>query len=621
MENPKPMSLVLAAAFAGALAQIPSPAPPPAVLPRVVILPLDEVRPGMTGIGRTVFEGSRIEEFKVEIIGVLENVGPRQSMILARLEGGPLEETGVIAGMSGSPVYIDGKLVGAVAYGFPFSKETIAGLTPIGEMIEATSTVTPRAASARFAPALGAGGPKAPLDRASLAAALQRPLQALSPAAGRLRGEMPPHLSGRSLSPLSLPLVFSGFDPGVFQWAEGVFSAMGFRPVMGTGVGPKPQAPLPDLAPGSAVGLSLIEGDLDLSATGTITHIDGSRVYAFGHPFYNLGPTQFPMKKAYVYSVFPSLYQSWKISSPADAVGTIDQDRITAIAGSLGQTPQMIPVTVNLSSSRGQKRSFHFRMVEDELFSPVLAFVSLASVLQANERAYGTSTIRVDATLGFSGNREIRVEDLFTQEQPAMQAAALVAAPLAYVMSNDFERVQVQTLVVNVSSEETVQSATLERAWLERSGPVRPGATVPLKLLLRTYRGDALTETIPVTIPQSAPAGTYSLLVADAAALTSLEQREMRQPFVPKDLDQLMRAINGLRRNNHVYARLMRTDEGAIVRGEYLQSLPPSVLSVLGGSEQGTTVVPLRTAAVWDFDLTTDFAVTGTRFLTLNVER
>jgi hypothetical protein len=615
------MSVLLAAALAGVLSQAPATAATAAPATTMETMPLDQVRPGMVGVGRTVFEGSRIDDFRVEVIGVLENVGPRQSMILARLEGGPLEKTGVIAGMSGSPVYIDGKLVGAVAYGFPFSKECIAGITPIGEMIEATRTETPRAASARFAPPLGIGGPQAPLDRASLAAALKRPLRAIWPESGHMRGELPPQLSGQSLTPLSLPLVFSGFDPAVFQWAQGLFSEMGFRPVMGAGGGLKPQGPLPDLAPGGAVGLSLVEGDLDLSATGTITHIDHGRVYAFGHPFYNLGPTQFPMKKAYVYSVFPSLYQSWKISSPGEPVGTIDQDRIAAIAGRLGKTPRMIPVTVNLSTSRGQKRSFSFRIVEDELFSPVLAFVSLSSVLQSNERAYGTSTIRVNATVGLSGNRQVRVEDLFTQEQPAMQAAALVAAPLAYLMSNDFERVQVESMTVDVSSEETVQSATLERVWLERTGPVRPGAEVPLKVLLRTYRGETRTETIPVSVPSNAPSGTYSLMVADAAALTALEQREMRQSFVPKDLDQLIRAINGLRRNNHVYARLLRTDEGAIVRGEYLQSLPPSVLSVLGGSDQGASVVPLRTAAVWDFDLSTDFAVTGSRVLTLNVER
>jgi hypothetical protein len=597
----------------------------PSAARAVETMPHDQIRPGMKGVGRTVFEGTEVVEFSVSIIGVLENIGPKQSMILARLEGGPLEKTGVIAGMSGSPVFIDGKLIGAVAYGFPFSKETIAGITPIAEMIELTDAAVglPRAASARFALPFGAAGPAAPLDRNALMAALRRPLQSVTLQPGSLSaGALPPSLAGVSLTPLSLPLVFSGFDPATFEWARGVFSGLGFTPVVGTGRGSLPSEPLPDLKPGAALGVSLIEGDMDLSVTGTITHIDRDRVYAFGHPFYNLGPTNFPMKKAYVYSVFPSLYQSWKISSAAaEPVGTMDQDRTTAIAGRLGKAPRMIPVNIKLTTSRGQERSFSFRMVDDELFTPVLAFVGVASVLQGNERAFGTSTIRLDARLSLSGGREVQLQDLFTQEQPAMQAATLVAAPLAYLMTNDFERVSVEGLEVEVSSLETIQTATVQRAWLERERPIKAGSTVPLKIALRTYRGESRTETIPVTIPASAAAGNYMLLVADGSALTSIEQREMRQAFVPKDFDQLLRAINGLRHNHHIYARLLRAEEGAIVGGEYLQSLPPSVMSVLGGSEQGGQVVPIRTAAIWESELPTDYAVSGSRLLALTVER
>jgi hypothetical protein len=181
--------------------------------------------------------------------------------------------------------------------------------------------------------------------------------------------------------------------------------------------------------------------------------------------------------------------------------------------------------------------------------------------------------------------------------------------------------VSIEGLDVEVSSLETIQTATLQRAWLERARPVRPGSTIPLKIALRTYRGETKTETILVTIPESAPSGAYTLLVADGAALTSLEQREMRQAFVPKDMDQLLRAINGLRHNHHVYARLLRADEGAIVGGEYLQALPPSVMAVLGGSEQSGQVVPIRTAAVWESELATDYAVSGSRLLSLTVER
>src|SRR5438093_8961680 len=191
-------------------------------------------------------------------------------------------------------------------------------------------------------------------------AAIQRPLSSV-PLAGAA-GQLPPALAAESMRPLSLPLVFSGFDASTFEWAKGVFSGLGFTAVMGAGAVGKPPAPLPALQPGGALGVSLIEGDMDLSVTGTITHIENGQVYAFGHPFYNLGPTQFPMKKAYVYSVFPSLYQSWKISSAADPVGTIEQDRMTAIAGKIGKTPRMIPITVRISSSRGQDRRYSFRI-------------------------------------------------------------------------------------------------------------------------------------------------------------------------------------------------------------------------------------------------------------------
>jgi hypothetical protein len=583
-------------------------------------LPLSEARPGVKGIGRTVFEGSKVEEFQVTILGLLENVGPHQSMVLARLEGGPLEKTGVMAGMSGSPVFVDGKLLGAVAYAFPFAKEAIAGITPIGEMIEATRLETPRAASTRAMPSRSRLLPK-PLDRASLIATLKRPLDTIVPAFSSGLS-MPANAGG--LAQLQVPLVFSGMAPQTFEWARGVFSGLGFLPVMGSGGAPGISAshgPAPALEPGSALGISLIEGDMDMSATGTITYIDGDRVYAFGHPFFNLGPTQFPMRKAFVHTVFPNLYVSWKFASPIeDAVGTIEQDRLTAISGKLGKAPRMIPMSVTVETSRGHERKYAFRMVEDELFSPLLAYTALLAVIQANERAFGTSTIHLDAQLSLQDGQVVELEDMFANDKPAVDASGLLAAPLAYLMSNDFEPVTVDKLDVTIESYETIQSATLERAWIERKGPVRAGSSVDVKLLLRTYRGDSVEETVPLQVPANARPGSYSLLVADAPTLTGLEQREMHQNFLPKDLDQLIRAINGLRHNNHLYLRLLRPEEGAVVAGELLQSLPPSILSVMG-TAQGDDVFPARTASVWEHDLPTDFAISGSRTLTLDLER
>ena len=583
-------------------------------------MPLAEVRPGMQGVGRTVFEGAHVEEFAVHILGVLENaLGPRQSLILARLEGGPLAQTGVIAGMSGSPVFVDGKLVGAVSYSFPFGKEPIAGITPIGDMVAAAKSETPRAASARLHLSAD-GGLAAPLDRAAVAAALRRPVRALLPTS--LRGDaLPAAVAGATLSPLALPLVFSGFEPETFEWARGLFSNTGFAAVMGGGSGGKAPGPVPDLAPGAAVGISLIEGDLDLSATGTITDVEGGRIYAFGHPFYNLGPTRFPLKKAWVYSIFPSLQVSWKIASALDAVGTMDQDRSTTITGRLGEVPRMIPVEVRLRSSRAPERTFRFRMVEDELFTPVLGYVSLLSVLQGHERAIGAATLRVDARLALSGGREVRVRDVVAGEQPAQQAAAVLAGPLALLEGNDFEKVTLEKLEVTVDAAEALETATLVRAWVDGRLPLRPGTVAPVKVQLRTHRGESVTETLQVPIPPSASTGTYTLLVADAATMDAVEQREMRQRFAARDLDDLLREINRLRVGSRIYARLTRPGGGAVVGGEYLPSLPGSVLSVLSSPDQGTSVVPLPTSPVWSGELATDRAVSGWRQLTVSVER
>jgi SpoIVB peptidase S55 len=616
---PRPPGLLLAGLLAGAT--LSSTATARAEGPGPAILPLAEVRPGMEGEGRTVFEGATITSFRVRILGVLENaVGPRHSLVLARLSGGPLAETGVIAGMSGSPVFVDGRLLGAIAYAFPFGKEPIAGITPIAEMIASSNPAAPRAASARLRLPSQTAALAAPLDRDAVAAAFARPQPAL--VAGAFRGEaLPQGLAGATLHPLALPLVFSGFEPDTFAWARGVFASMGFAPVMGGGAAGSSPGPVPDIAPGAAIGVSLVEGDLDLSVSGTVTHIDQGRVYALGHPFYNLGPTQFPLRKAWVHAVFPSLQVSWKIASALDAIGTLDQDRTTAVSGRLGPLPRMMGVVVRLRSSRASERVFRFRVAQDELLTPLVTYVSLLSVLQGHERAFGAATLRVEARLALAGGREVRFEDVVASEQPAQAAAAVVAGPLAVLAANDFERVAVDELELTVDAVEGRETATLVRAWLDAPLPLRPGSVVPLRVQLRTRRGETLTETLSLEVPASATGGSYTLLIADASTMDQIEQREMRQAFAPRDLDALVRALNKLRPGNRVYARLTRPAGGAVVGGEYLPALPSSVLSVLSSADQGTSVVPLPSAPVWQGEIRAPRAVTGWRQLSVPVER
>jgi len=587
------------------------------------LMTVDQIRPGMVGVGRTVFDGTHVEEFKVNIIGVLENIiGTHRNLILAKLEGGPLASTGVIAGMSGSPVYVDGKLIGAVSYALgSFPKEPIAGITPIAEMTDSTTLSGARPAGSRV-------HVEFPLTKEGLTAAFRKALNWNRPFAD---GPADAHLAGVSavagfggseigmlLRPIATPLVMSGFEPEVADLFASALREQGFVPT-GGGAGGFHNGEKPfegPLKPGDAIGVALVGGDLQLGATGTVTHIDGDRVYAFGHPMYNLGPTEFPMTRAYVYTVLPSLFASMKLSTTGDVIGTFTQDRATAIAGRLGPGPRMIPVTIALESSRAPKRTFHFEVVNDPLFGPLMTYASILNTLAQYERQFGSATFTVHGTARIRKHDQIQFNNLFSGDQSVIGAAAYVVAPITYLLGNDYEKVDLDGVDVAITTAEEPKTATLERVWLDDPRP-RAGRTVPLKVLYRTYRGDDVIRTLPIEIPANAT-GTLSVLVSDGARLGQAEQREARLPQ-PRSVDQMIRSLNKARRNNTLYVKLLGSDAGAVVNGELLSSLPPSVLGVLEGDRNGGNFNPLHSATLGEWELPTENAVSGSRTLSITI--
>lgn len=582
------------------------------------LMPVSEIKPGMVGVGRTVFSGSTLEEFTVHILGVLENVmGPSRNLILARLEGGPLEKTGVIAGMSGSPVYVDGRLIGAVSYSLgAFSREPIAGITPIEEMIDATRTTSRRAPGQQAELTL-------PVSTASLASTLQEVFArtapfAQSPADVRVAATAPgvtPDLA-TMLRPISTPLVMSGFHGEVASMIATAFSASGFTP-MAAGGGTAPDTPELDrpLRPGDAIGVGLITGDLSLGGTGTVTAIEGNRVYAFGHPFYNLGPTSFPMTRAWIHTLLPSLMNSSKLGSLGRIIGTFEQDRATAIAGTLGAGPSMLPIRLVLDTDRGPRREFRFSVVRDQLFTPLLTYLTVVNTLKSYEREFGTASFVVTGRARVARHGEIAFEDIFTGESPSVGAASYIAGPITFLLKNEFEPVEIDELDLTIVSSEEPRTAVLERVWLD-TPTVRPGRTVPVKLLMRTSRGEDVLHTVPVDIPVNAT-GTLTLIVADGARLAQIEQRETRQTQQAQNVAQIVKAFNKARKNNRLYVRLVRSGPGAVVSGEALSALPPSVLAVLDADRHGASIGTLRSATLGEWAIPTDYAVSGARFLSL----
>ena len=584
---------------------------------------INEIRPGMVGIGRTVFEGTRVEEFTARIIGVLENaIGTRRNLILARLEGGPLANTGVIAGMSGSPVYIDGRLIGAVSYSLgQFSKEPIAGITPIAEMTDATTFTDVRPAAARVKVEF-------PLTRENLTTAFRKALNWNRPFADRpedarffgdtVAAGATGTALGTLLRPIATPLMMSGFEPELAEMLGAAFRDQGFIPTGGGAAGGRAgeQAFDGPLKPGDAVGVVLVGGDMQLGATGTVTHVEDDKVYAFGHPLYNLGPTTFPMTRAYVHTVLPSLFSSMKLSTTGEVIGSFLQDRAVAIAGRLGPGPRMIPFTITLDSDRAAKRTFNFELANDQMFTPLMASATISSTLASYERQYGTATFYLRGSAKINRHEAVAFDNVFAGEQPSINAATFVAAPIAALLGNDYEKVNIESVELTIGSTEESKTATLERVWIDDQRP-RAGRTVPLKILLRTRRGDEILRTVPIEIPSNAT-GTLSVLVADGGRLGQIEQREARTQQ-PRNVDQMIRLLNRSRRGSTLYIKLLGSDPGAVISGESLTALPPSVLGVLEADRSTGSFSPLSNATLGEWELPTEHAVNGSRTLSIVV--
>jgi SpoIVB peptidase S55 len=585
-------------------------------------LPLDEVRPGMVGVGRTVFIGTTLEDFKVTVLGVLKNViAPKRNLILARLEGGPLAKTGVIAGMSGSPVYVDGRLMGAVSYALgQFSTEPIAGITPIDEMIDATGMPASAPGARPVAMVWPATSAQLfaiwsrDLGRASTFVSDGAQALVMSGPSGELSR------MGAMLRPISVPMVAAGLESAVLEPFASTFAAGGFVPVSGTS-GQSASAPSHlsrPLAPGDAVGVGLLTGDFELGATGTVTHVDGDRVYAFGHPLYNLGPTQFPMTRAEVVAVLPSLLSSIKIASLGEIVGTLQQDRATAVAGRLGPGPSMIPVSITLNSGRAGSKVFSFGVVRDVTFTPLLAYLAVANVLTSYERAAGPASFSIRGTATIRSQGDIAFEDIFTGDQPAGGAAAYIAAPFTALLKNASEPVDVERISLTIDASEQQRTARIERVWLDTTRP-RAGGETTLNVSLRTSQGEELVRQLAIQIPANVT-GSLQLTVADAVRTGADDRRETRGAELQK-VSAMIRTFNRARRNNRIYVRLTASEPGAIVNGEPMAALPPSVLAVLESDRNSGTVGTLRNVTRGEWELALDVAVTGSRQLTLTLDQ
>ncbi len=576
------------------------------------ILPFTEIKPGMTGVGRTVFHGTTIEEFGVEVIGILENIAPRRNLILVRLSGGPLETTGVMSGMSGSPVYFGNRLAGAVAYTWGFAKEPLAGVTPIQEMLSIERKEGPASGSRTSGfppPGAGASGLGLLRDPALLPAHFAGYFEASSPARG-------PSL----LNPIGTPLVFSGFPAAVIDMLRAPLTPAGLLPVQGGSRGRTNGQGAAGIVPGAGVGIGLVRGDVEIAAICTVTHREGDRVLACGHPLLNLGPTEYVMTTASVQGLFPSLQESFKFATAGEDVGVFRQDRATGVFGYVHKKPRMIPVRLELQPERGRSRRYAFDIVEDPFLAPFLLYAALNGILSSEERDYGDVTIayKNGSTIRVAGEEEISLHNLFSGEMARIYASGTVAYLTQLLLNSEYRPIHIEGINLILGYEDRRRTARLERAWLSRDR-ARAGETVRLSATIRPFRGPEVTRHVDIAIPSEVPPGKLYLQVGDGVALARAE-REEEDNFVPRDLGQLIWLINHLRSSNTIYAVLTRGDNGILFQGERLPNLPPSVAQVMVRPQTRSNYLRLWYRGIAEEAIETDYALEGYKLLSIEVE-
>ncbi len=585
------------------------------------LFPLEDVRPGMKGTARTVFNGTEPEEFGVEILGVLPGFpAPRQSAIIARLTGKNVERTSVFAGMSGSPVYIDGKLVGAIAFSFPFSKEPIAGITPIKQMIDIFEsgsggrTLAPREPRPVSFTQLAAtewkmNWPKQAVTGAPLIA----PVSAGSPLVSLL---------GQQYQPIATPVVFGGISQESLQLFSTQLMANGLLPVSGAGGAASitPLAPVNEktLAPGTSVSVQLVRGDYSIAASGTVTFRDGNRIYAFGHPFLSLGAADMPMTEASVVTVIPNTNNSFKLAVPGQMVGSISQDRATGIYGQLGQSPKMIPVRINLHTSRDRTETYNYEVANDSFLTPLLLNMTVYNTITSSERSLGDSTISVRGRINVVGQPAVEIDRRFSAANSPILAAGSIATPVSALLSSGFDNVQLSNVTLDITSTDTRYTGTLDRISLDRT-ETRRGETVEIQAYVRTESGKQFVQRIPVQIPSDVPLGQLLVFVGDGGAL---QEGSAAKAFVPQDLGQLVDAINKVKKNDRLYVKLFRITPGAVIGTSELPNLPPSVVATLNSDRASGGYTPTVLSPIYEKELPpAEFVITGQQLIGIDVVR
>ncbi len=578
-------------------------------------IPLDQIQPGMKGIAYTIFSGDTVEPMDLVVIGTLKNaLGPKQDVILVQLLGEKLEHSGVVAGMSGSPVYFNGKLAGALSLKLGmFTKEAIGGVTPIANMYDISKVLPPAGAPAKTPNTSAASVSGANWESVSAGSAAAR-ISIPQELAQRASLE-----SGSFLVPIETPMVVSGMYPETLAQFGSQLSALGLTAMAGGTSAPSPEDA--KIKPGDMIGMELVGGDLSLAAGCTVTAIVGDTVYACGHPLFSFGDVSISLTRAHVVTTLNSSMASTKIISTGGVIGTLTEDRTTAVAGRLGAGPPMIPMDVSISTPQEEKQ-FHFQVAEIRQLTPLLVAVSALNGISGNTAYTEGTTLQLSGEIDLKDHGTVQLEDLYAPQDSGspggLQIAFAVLRTFGEIYTNPYEPPRVEKVSIRVTSMPERRSASIESAWSEKN-EVEPGETVGVKVLLRPYRGSPFIQEIPITIPPQSARGPMQLLVSDGDTLNRMTQA-FRVPSQLAGLDELVALLNRERHNDRLYAALLQPTPTLLVEDKELPNVPLSEINILDQHRNPGSARLLGQSTAGEWSVPMNRVIAGQRVLTITVK-
>jgi len=566
----------------------------------------DKIKPGMKGIGKTVFSGTKVEEFQIEVLDILKNgLGPKSDVIWVLCSGGPLAETGVMQGMSGSPIYIDNKLVGAVAYTFSYSKKPIAGITPIADMLSIIGKDS---------------------NVKSKDIGMIDDLDILFPNSEFANEDKDKQWKFDNSESNTLgyekiqnPIMMSGFSTKTIEYISPMLKKYGMTPIQGGGGGSRGNLEDIKIEPGSVIGIQFVRGDYNAFGYGTVTYIDEKNILAFGHPMSGLGPIELPASIGEVNILRPSLVISSKLASPVKTVGTLTYDSQYGIMINTEKQPEYIPMKIKIRTQGNNYQEFNFEILKNKLFAPSFIASTAMDVVLVATKQVGDYTMKTHAEANIKGYPKIVMDNIYSGQSTDIFLSDF-ANPFFAIMRNRFEEVDIENILLEIDFEDKRTNASIDNITINKS-TVKPGDSIDISMSITPYLQETIKKEFSITVPSDVPEGRALLRISNASASMAWENARAPRKSIPVSVSHIIKQLQESEMNDNIIVEIFVPKTGMTVKGEELPALPLTAISIIDSSNQAGNSTPTLGTTFLKERIKTDYVLIGNAVLLLTIDQ